>query len=740
MPAALLFAADAGGALHVVAAVGTWGGDAVALRALAETLGGAGVDVLDVTGAIEGARFAAGARLGDSEGVLLVLAPEDRVPDDAWTEAFATSAQLALGLVRSVPSRLDPGRLLHEVAVHPGTFEDRLDLALQRAAETLGLDGAAFAHVEGDEWAPHTVYDPSGALVPVRPIPLTDTFCAVTVRSDGPFAVEDGASTPLGVDTPVAYLGAPVFVGGRCVGTFCLMGRAARPKPFSDDDRALVESLARWVGSSLHGYATARSLADREADLAAFFDGAPMGMGVTRLLDGDLLFVRVNAVAARALGSTPDAIAGRRASELGLGGRLGRDLARRWLEASHAALAEGTPQAFDADVETDRGVRTLAATVSPIVDAEGDARCAFVVEDVSRRRRQTEHPTDAEGPVEALLALAPLALFATDSKGRLLLSRGRALDLLGLDAEASTGRSIRDVFPDVPGAAAGITAALAGGDASWTAEVGGRALEVRVLARAGRDGRPRGLVGVALDVTDRARTPRDGTGGVTEARRELLKHLDREIRSPLTSILGYADLIGADATPDDLREVRGVIERAGDRLMAALDELALLGGDAVVAQPTPTDVCDVVTRVAEESRPAAEARRIAMNVWCTLPEAPLLVDVALFEKLVRHLVSGAVAAAAGPRVAVEVRARGPEACEFAVTGGVPTDALGLREGYVPRLAEALGGAAHRIDGVRPGWALHLPRQAVPVVEIPEPWSADGTPGEAPTMAFVDPAA
>ena len=50
-----------------------------------------------------------------------------------------------------------------------------------------------------------------------------------------------------------------------------------------------------------------------------------------------------------------------------------------------------------------------------------------------------------------------------------------------------------------------------------------------------------------------------------EARRELLKHLDREIRSPLTSILGYADLIGADASPEDLCEVRGVIERAGDR-------------------------------------------------------------------------------------------------------------------------------------------------------------------------------
>ena len=734
VPAALLFAADAAGALQVVAAYGKWGDDEVVLSRLAESLGGTGVDVIDVTDALEGARFAAGARLGAGEGALMVLAPDEREPDDAWTEAFAASTRLALGLVRSVPNPLDPGRILHEVAIHPGTFEERLDIALQRAAETLGLDGAAFARVEGNEWTPHTVYDPSGGLVPIRPVPLSETFCMVTAQSDGPFAVEDAAESPLPINEQAAYLGAPVLMGGRCVGTFSVVGAVPRPRPFTDGDRALVESLARWVGSWLHSDTTARRLADREADLAAFFDGAPMGLGVARVLDDDLAFVRFNGAAATALGTTPEDLAGRRASELSQGGSAGRALARQWVEAARAAIADGAAHRFEAAVETADGTRMLAATVSPIEGAGDDARCAFVVEDITDRREAAERAIEREAQIEAVLSHAPVALFAGDADGRLVMSRGRSLELLGLGGEAAVGRSLTDLFASAPGAAAGIAAALRGAAATWRAEADDRTFEVRVHARPDPDGRPAGLIGVAHDVTEREAGAR-AAAHAAQARRELLKHLDREIRSPLTSILGYADLLDDTATADDVRHVRGVIERAGEQLMDALDELALLGADTIAARPVSTDMASVVAAAAEASRTAADARRISLNLWCTLPGDPVLIDAALFERLVRHLVSGAVAAAEVPRVDVKLSAAGPDTIELTVTGGIQTDALGLREGYVPRLAEALGGTAHRIEGSPPGWTLRLPRQPVPVLELSEAAWIDEAPGEAPAMAW-----
>lgn len=731
VPAALLFTADAAGALHLASAVGSWGDDPSTIQGLVDRLGGGGVDVLDVAGTIEGVRFVAGARLGDGDGALLVVGSEAHDPSEAWTEAFATASQLALGLVRSLPGALDLGRLLHEVAVHPGTFEDRLGLALQQATEMLGLDGAAFVHIDRGLWMPQTVYDPSERLVPVRPIALGETFCAITVQTDGPFGVEDAAASPAGPASPGAYIGAPVFVQGRCVGTFCVVGHGPRARPFSDADRALVESLARWMGASVQGSTTARELADREADLAGFFDGAPMGMGIVRLLDGDLEFVRVNATAATALGATPEAIAGQRATDLGLGGRIGR----QWLAACRRALEDGTAQRFDVDAGTPDRPRRMATTVSRI-DADDEVpRFAFIVEDRSLRGLE-----GGPSPVEALLAHAPLALFAADPAGRLVMSGGRGLDLLGLSLDTSRGRLLGDLFASAPKAATGIADALAGHDAAWLVEVGDRAFEIRVQGRADRAGQPAGLIGVALDVTGHhASTSRIAEA---EARKALLKHLDHEIRSPLTSILGYADLLEEHPSPEDLAEVRGVIGRAGERLMAALDEMALLGGEAAASPPEPTDPCAVLMTAAEGSRTAAEARRLSLNLWCSLPDEPLLMDAALFERLLRTLISGAVATAQGACVDVRMKASGPVGMEIVVTGGTPGTLFGLREAYVPRLAEALGGSARYLDGDPPGWSLRLPRQQVPVVDLPEVdhparavgW-ADGGTGEAPAMVF-----
>ena len=232
VPAALVLAPGADGALRPVAATETWESDALLFHDVAGALATGG-DALDVVRAIEGARFAAAAELGDAEGVLVVFGPEDRAPDDAWNEAFAASASLVHGLLRGRADRPDRSRLLYEIAVHPGTFDVRLGVALERAATALGMEAAAFAAVDGATWAPESVYDPSGRLVPAAPVDLDRTFCSVTTMADGAVGVEDAAASELAVESPAAYLGAPVFVEGRCVGTFSVAssGPAAPRSP-----------------------------------------------------------------------------------------------------------------------------------------------------------------------------------------------------------------------------------------------------------------------------------------------------------------------------------------------------------------------------------------------------------------------------------------------------------------------------------------------------------------------------
>ena len=735
VPAAVLFATDPVGGLRPVATVGS--GDAAALGR--HVAGGAAVD---------GARFAATAELGTGEGVLAVFGPEDPGRDDAWSEAFAASATLALGLLRGETGGSDRARLLHEVAAHPGTLDVRLGVALERAAAALGMDAAAFAHADGETWTPDLAYDPTGRLVPPGPVPLDGTFCSATVLADGAVGVADAAASGLDVAAPAAYLGAPVFVDGRCVGTFSVV--AGRPRgPFPDEDRRLVESLARWVGSALTSRGTARRLADREATLGAFFDGAPMGMGVVRLVPGpdgadDLEVVAVNAAGAAAFGAAPDDLAGRLVSETGVSEAEGH----LWVGVCHRARDGAATSRFESVRPGPDGPRTYTTTVA-CAEAGGAAAgaFAFVIEDVTDLRDAVGRLRAREAQLDAIVAEAPVALFTADGRGRLASARGRDVAALGLDPARALGRRLADLFEHVPDAADALRDAFAGAEATWEAGADDRTFECRLRPTYGAPGQITGLLGVAVDVTDRERAEtaaaraRRAADTLARGRSALITHVDRRVRSPLTAILGYADLLDDDPSAEDVAEVRAVIGRAGDRLLEALDDLrdlALLDGAPLHPRPTPTDLPALVAAVAEEARPAAEAARVALNVWCSLPDGLLLLDADVAERVVRSLVGGAVAAPAGVRVDVRLVADGADWVSLRVAGGAarhPAGAVTAGPDLVHRLVEALGGTARETD--EPGWAVRLPRRPAPPAGdgaapawTPVPFGAAATPGPA----------
>ncbi len=721
--AAILFAPGASGVLRLLSVAGRWGGDARALRELAETLAG-DIDVLDVAGAIEGARFAAGARLGDGEGALLVIDPEGRTPDADWDRAFADSIQIALGLVRSTSQGGASTQVLHEVAVHPGTFDERLELALVRLADAVGLHGAVFARVEGNHWVPESIFDPSGLLIPTHALALGDTFCAFTAQSDSPFAIQDARASSLPIAEPRCYLGAPVFVGGKCAGTLSAASHQPRTRSFRDEDVALIEALARWIGSALGGRDTALRLAAREADLSAFFEAAPMGMGLARIIEtptgADLEVAAVNQAGAAMMGENPEALVGACASQL----ELREEFAASWLHACRTALESCQAQRFEIEIDGRDGRRTLATTVARVGDERDAPRFLFVTEDTTESRRAADRIREREAQIEALVSQAPVALFSTDRRGCLSMSRGRSLDLLGLSVDRALGRPVQDVFADAPGAGASIAAALDGGQGSWSATAGERTFRIQVRARLDAQDRPYGLTGVALDTTDVAPAP-DASAQL----RSPSKHLDHEIRSPLTSILGCADRLSEQTPPDAVAEVRDVIGHSGECLLSALDDvmdLTLLDDGEITLHLTPVDACAVVSHVAEAGRTAAEARRLALNLWCTLPEGALLLDRRLFERVVRHLVVGAVAAAPGTRVDVTLRAHGADAVELSVLGGVPADGLGIGPSLIHRLVGAMGGRAQEVAGEHGGWVLRLPRRPAPVTDLSEAdaWASD----------------
>ena len=492
--------------------------------------------------------------------------------------------------------------------------------------------------------------------------------------------VAETLADDLGVlDGTDAVAGAAFAAGSRLGADGALLVLAPEPRRPGAAWRqayAVAATLARGI---------VRAGADRQrADLAAFFDGAAHGMALVRLDGADLAFESVNAAAAEALGAAPDALSGGLARDA-----VGAETAEALAEACRRAAETDARRRVEVEVAGADGPRALATTVAPVTGAAG--RFALVLDDVTDRR--------SGWPAASQM---PAALFVADADGRLTDGRGRALDALGLGLDDALGRPLADVFAGVPGARAALDAALAGRDGGWAMESSGRTFAVRVGPHRGRTGWPQGVVGVAVEDAGPAAAP----VGVLDG-------LNRDIRSPLTSILGYAELLDEHAPPDEVREIRDVIVRSGERLLGTLDDLMDLRppDGAAASHPEPTDLVALVASVAEASRPAAEARRVAFGVWSSLADEPLLLDPHLVERALHHLIGGAVASTeAGP---VEVHlAPTPDAVVLTVTGGAPRDGVGAD--LTRQCVAAAGGVAEARGG---DWTVRLPRHVVPVVDL-----------------------
>jgi PAS domain S-box-containing protein len=234
-------------------------------------------------------------------------------------------------------------------------------------------------------------------------------------------------------------------------------------------------------------------------------------------------------------------------------------------------------------------------------------------------------------------------------------------------------------------------------------------------------GRVTGLVGISRDITERKRAEearlelareqaaRAEAEAANRLKDDFLATLSHELRTPLTAILGWAKLLAdgqiaeskaADAFAAIYRNARSQAQLVDD----LLDVSRVITGKLRI-EVVPVNLAAVVEAAAAVVRPAAEAKRVGLNVETDSGAATVNGDPVRLQQVVWNLLSNAVKfTPAGGRVEVRVGREGSQ-MEVAVSD----TGQGIEAEFLPhvfeRFRQADMGTTRRHGGLGLGLAI-----------------------------------
>lgn len=167
--------------------------------------------------------------------------------------------------------------------------------------------------------------------------------------------------------------------------------------------------------------------------------------------------------------------------------------------------------------------------------------------------------------------------------------------------------------------------------------------------------------------------------------RQFLMSVSHDLRTPLTSIRGFAEAISDGTATDTTRAARVIAgeSRRLERLVGDLLDLAKLDARRFSFDPRPVDVCEVVADTVEGFHRAATEAGVALDV--SVPGVALIVDLDpdRLAQVVANLVENALKFAAA-RIDVRIEAAGD-----GVAISVEDDGPGIPDDDLPHVFERL---------------------------------------------------
>lgn len=342
------------------------------------------------------------------------------------------------------------------------------------------------------------------------------TFCAHALTMTRPLIVQDVLAdqrfitNPSVIEAPYArfYAGQQLrSPEGHVYGILCIIDTV--PHTFSDEDSQALADLGHWAENELTNGSLNQALAGRrasEARLQAIVDNV-----------GDGLIVFDEAGKIESLNPTAEAMFGWSLDALGrhtlwtllpqsYPGEPLRGLLRP-TSAEYGDRRNGAER--NAGFRREReglhrdGARFPAELTVSAMHTEAGPRYIASIRDISERRAIEAALRFSERRLRAVIGNLPVVLFSIDSEGHFSFSEGQGLAVLGLRDNDNVGRSIFDVYRDVPSLLEAVRRALAGMPETVLVDVAGHSFQVQLAPLLDEHGAIAGVIGVATDVSVR---------------------------------------------------------------------------------------------------------------------------------------------------------------------------------------------------------------------------------------------
>jgi two-component system phosphate regulon sensor histidine kinase PhoR len=224
---------------------------------------------------------------------------------------------------------------------------------------------------------------------------------------------------------------------------------------------------------------------------------------------------------------------------------------------------------------------------------------------IKRQMRRLQFEKDK---ISTLIENMAEGFILIDVDKKVLMSNYSASKLLGADDDGVTDKTLiafsrNEVLNDC------VDKALSGESKNGDTTVKGRALQI-ITNPVYSNGEKNGAICLIIDVSAKKKAEK--------MRREFTANVTHELKTPLTSISGYAEIIASGLVkPDDIPNFANKIHKESGRLLSLISdimELSQLDEKFSDEEFAPVDLAGVAVEVAEDLRSNAEKHGITITV------------------------------------------------------------------------------------------------------------------------------